>query len=476
MNDRAPPPARPLANVRAEEAVIGKIIGSADAYWEIAGMLKAEHFTVPHHREIFAAVAKCCEGGSGPTMSLLEAHLPISWEGVGDVEPTLQILVERASDVGSATDFVEGVLGAWRERERVAIGKIANQPGRSFEDIREAIEMRFAQVDDADRQHHTVTVGEVAGMALQRSAEAYENRGKRQVGIYTGIPEFDEVVGPMIPGTLVTLGAPSGHGKSAWLSQVFRNNAALNLDASRMNACGFLSMEMSEIQNGYRNLASMTGISIGKQIVGSFNEVEFEELRRAKGALEQMPIHIQARGRLTARQAGDEARKMVRRHGIKLLGIDHLRLYEPERPSWTEVQTIEHATAYNKALAKELDIVIIQLAQLTQESQKTSGWRFKSSSFYGGGMVKANSDIMLGIAVPVEYLRENQPEQPSSEEGNKIVRDTFDAWIKNMEIWKDRAEFVALKVRDGATSQWKTIDFDGPRLLFGNRDRVDIPF
>ena len=78
---------RALANVRAEEAVIGKIIGDANAYKSIAGQLRAEHFTQQHHRDIFDAVARSCEDGPGPSISLLESRLPLGWEGVGDVEP-----------------------------------------------------------------------------------------------------------------------------------------------------------------------------------------------------------------------------------------------------------------------------------------------------------------------------------------------------------------------------------------------------
>jgi replicative DNA helicase len=473
MNEHSVPQ-RPIANVRAEEAVIGKIIGSAESYWAIAGLLNAEHFTKPHHRNIFNAVAKCCETGSGPTMSLLEAWLPVEWEGVGSVEAVLQILVEKASDVGSATDFVDEILAAWRERERIAIGKIANVPGKSFEETREAIEARFKVIDDADRAKHSVGIGEAASGALHKAADAYQHKGKRAVGIETGIPEIDKVIGPMTPGTLVTIGARSGHGKSALLSQILRNNGGPSLDVTRINPSLFISMEMSAIQNGYRNLSSITGISVRKQIKGDFNEKEYEDLMRAQRLLNQMPIHIQDRGRMTARQVGAECRAAKRRYGTKLFGIDNLRLYEPEREHWTEVRTIEYATAYNKDLAKELDGVIIQLAQLTREDQKSGNWRFKDSAIYGGDMVKANSDILLGAALPIEWLRQNQPEPPSGE--NPKGREAFDEWLKNMEKWKDMAEFTAFKVRDGTSSQWKELEFHGARMMFGDIERESIPF
>jgi replicative DNA helicase len=101
-------------------------------------------------------------------------------------------------------------------------------------------------------------------------------------------------------------------------------------------------------------------------------------------------------------------------------------------------------------------------------------WRFKDSAIYGGDMVKANSDVLIGVALPIEWLRQNQPEPPS--EANPKGREIFDKWLKDMETYKDRAEFVAFKVRDGTSSQWKELDFHGPRMKFGNIEREDIPF
>jgi replicative DNA helicase len=473
MNEHTPLP-RALANVRAEEAVIGKIIGSAEAYWSIAGMIHAEHFTQLHHRQIFNAVAKACERGSGPSLSLLESTLPAEWDGVGSVEAVLPFLMEKAADVASASDFVEEILVAWRERERIEIGKIAVQPGKTFEQQKEAIESRFKAIEEADRVRHAVSIGEASEGSLRKSAEAYEHKGKRAVGIHTGIAEIDKAIGPMTPGTLVTVGARSGHGKSALLSQIFMNNAMPTLDPTAMNAAGFMSMEMSRLQNGYRNLSSMTGISVRKQIRGEFTEKEFEELNRAQRVLQKMPIYIQDRGRMTARQVGNECRAMNRRYGVKLFGIDNLRLYLPEHEHWTEIRTIEYATAYNKDLAKELDAVIIQLAQLTREDQKVGNWRFKDSAIYGGDMVKANSDVLIGVALPIEWLRQNQPEPPS--DAFPKNREIFDKWLKDMETYKDRAEFAAFKVRDGASAGWKELDFDGPRMMFGDLSREDIPF
>lgn len=473
MNDRMAT-IRPLQNIRAEEAVIGKIIASASAYWEISGRLKPEHFTVPHHRMIFDAVERCCQTSSGPSVTRLESMLPEEIEGVGATEAVLQILIEKAIDVGSPTDYVEDIMSAWRERERVAIGRIATQYGKSYEEIREAIEMRFRAIDDTDAVKHAAHIGEAAEGALRKAAEAHENAGRRVVGVQTGISIIDEMLGPLPGGTVVTIAAQSGHGKSGLLSQIMMNNAAPSLDPSAVRASHLFSMEMSREQNGYRNLASMTGISIRKQIQGDFNEREFQDLQRCQRKLKEMPIYIQDRSGLNIEEIASECRAASRRFGVRIFGLDHLKLIQPMKDNWTMVQTIEHATKRIKGIAKELDAVFFQLAQITKEGQKSAGWRFTKADIYGGGMVVENSDIVLGVTVPSVWLRENKPE-PAGESQPK-EREIFDRWVRNSETWKGRAEVASLKMRDGPTSGWKEVDFDGARIQFGSTALDDVPF
>lgn len=472
MNDRAST-VRPLQNVRAEEAVIGKIIVSAEAYWDISAILKMDHFTVPHHRSIYAAVAKCCEMSGKPSLSLLETWLPEQFDGVGDREAVLQILIEKASDVSSASDFVEDILSAWRERERVAIGKLANQPGKTYEEIRDAIDARIRAVEDADVGKHAAHIGDAAEKALRRAATAHQNFGKRVIGVQTGIKVIDDMIGPLPGGTVVIVAAPSGHGKSGLMSQIMVNNAAPSLDTSSVNPGQLFSMEMSEEQNGLRNLASMTGTSVRKQVKGDFTQKEFDALQRSQRRLAEMPIYILDRDDMNIMQIASECRAARRRRGIRLFGVDHLKLISPMKENWSPVQTVEHATRRFKGLAKELDAVFFLLAQITKEGQKSSNWRFTKADIFGGGLVE-NADVVLGVTVPTIWLRENKPEEGSSEIPKE--REVWQKWTSNIEKWTDKAEVAALKVRDGATVPWREIPFDGARMRFGADDLAEIPF
>lgn len=477
MNEHTTP-ARALANTRAEEAVIGKIIGSAEAYWSVADQLSAEHFTLAHHRDIWREVAKCCEDGEGLGMSLLESRLPVEWEGVGSVEAVLLILAEKASDVGSASDFVDELITTWKEREKIAISRIAAQPGLTADATREAIEARYRHHDDSDGISGPVRLEEAAEASLHRSSAAYQDRGtKRLAGVRTGVAEIDKAIGIITSGSVVTLAGASGHAKSALWAQICRNNAAPSLDTTTINPSFFFSLEMSEMQNGTRNLASMTGISVRKQNEGDFTEKEFDALQRAKRSLEDLPILIQDRSGLKTSQIISQMRAAHRRYAPKIYGIDHIKLVAPEKEHWDPMRTIAYFTTAMKAMAKETNSVIFNLAQLTREGQKTGNWRFTDNDVFGGGIVVENSDIVLGVAVPKVWLRKNKPDPAT--DGNRQAQqghDPLKAWVDNMERWNDRAEFAALKMRDGSGSEWLPVGFNGPRMTFGESETADIPF
>jgi RecA-family ATPase len=103
--------------------VLGKIICDEHAFWSIAYQLTIDDFTKPCHRDVFQAVAKACREGVSPSFSWLESHLPLEWDGEASVEALLAILREKASDVGSPTDYVHELISARQERERVASPK-----------------------------------------------------------------------------------------------------------------------------------------------------------------------------------------------------------------------------------------------------------------------------------------------------------------------------------------------------------------
>jgi replicative DNA helicase len=469
-------PNRAPENIRAEEAVIGKILVSAEDFWKVSDRLSADQFLLPHHRLIFSAVKECCETASGPTLSLLESKLPIQFEGVeGATEAVLAILIEKAADVSSALDFVDEIVLSWRERQRREISKIASQPDRTFDETRAALEAKLAEIDDHDRIRHAVTIGEAANHSVDRAAYAFEHRGKKAVGVLTKIPEIDHVLGPIIGGTTVTLAAPSGHGKSALASQILRNNAASSLDVSSIFPGLFLSLEMSSQQVAYRDLASLSGVSVKKQISGDFSPKEFQDLKAAQARLDDLPVFIQDRGRMTIKQIANECRIAARRYGVRQFAIDHLKLLEPEQEHWNTVRTVEYASAYTKDLCKELNGVIWQLAQITKEGQKASGWKFTRNDIYGGGLLFENSDIVIGLAIPTVWLRDNEPEPAS--ESNPKGREIRDQWVRDWEIWKGKAAVSVFKNRSGTSSKWKELAFDGPRMTFRSLSQEDdIPF
>jgi len=172
-------------------------------------------------------------------------------------------------------------------------------------------------------------------------------------------------------------------------------------------------------------------------------------------------ILIDETGRQTTSRICKKVRAMHRRYGLGCAAIDHVLLIKPDNPRWQKIETIEYAAMAFKELAKELDIPIFLLAQLTRGSQSSAtSWKFTDQALYGGDAIKQASDVMIGVTLPRKWLKQREPEEGSKD---------HDLWVGKMERWRDKAEIGALKMRDDDDGQWLTMPFDGATYTFGTR-------
>lgn len=457
-------------NHKAERAVLGAVLRSADAYFSVSAQLRADHFYLAEHQQIFGVVRDICEANQRLKPSLICARLPAANEQGIAVESTIGILLKEAEDIEAPLDFVDIIKADWKQRKlrdfAKFTAKIADTPGKLPEEKLVEISAQIEVITDAASDVGFTTFGQAAHEAVEETAQNYMKKGKGGIGLTTGIDELDALIGPMMPGMLVTVLAPSGHAKTALLAQILAAAASPSLDGSGSQASAFMSMEMRALEIARRKLAGELSITTRAQRSGDVTEGEFRNLKAATEYLRNLPIYFDDRGQMTPEEVVASLRKAKRLYNIRAAGIDHLKLLRAPRANWSIVQTIEHAVVLFKAAAKELGITIIQLAQLTQEATKRdSSWRPRDGDGYGGGALKENSDLMLASVLPAEWLKQREP--PDDDVGNN--RKIHDKWVSDRARWEGKAEFGALKIRDGSNGDWKTVRYDGPRMLFGER-------
>lgn len=467
MIDQGAPP----VSVEAEQALLGAVLMQSAAYFLAAEHVDEECFCEPLHAKLWSMMAGIIDGGRVlDPITLIVALGPDSESDVAGMKLREYVarIAANATSVISAPDYAKTIRSLWKRRRLMALGQqiaYRAQGGADEGDVDELL-------DDLDGELTGIRFGQnIAGVtwlkdaaneALRQTAENYEARDRIKIGLETGIKELDEMIGPMMAGDLITIAAPSGHGKTAIAAQILCAASTASLDSNQGRPAFFVSQEMGAAAIARRVMSSWTGISTRKQRAGSIDVSEYEALESAVRSTAQVKILFDESGRQTFSKIARKARAMKKLYGIGSMAVDHLRLIRPENQKMGAIETIEHAAMGFKDLAKELEIVIFQLAQLSRESQKSaSSWRFNDQSIWGGEMIKMASDVMLAVVIPGKWLRQRQPDPMDTKD--------YDKWARQTEEWRDGAEIGTLKVRDGDDGDWRRVEFSGARMIFGSQ-------
>lgn len=464
-------PAEELApphSIECEQSLLGAVLQQNDAYLLAAEFVDSEKFFEPIHGKLWDMVgAKINAGQRINAVTVITELGPDAQLGYGGITVSKYIarLVSEATSTIGAPDYAKTIRELWQRRQIMSLARdMMNRAQGGFDQI--GVDALIEEVDTelgAIRFGKDIVgacwIGEAAERSVDATAQAFQASGRP--GLDSGIQALDEIIGPMFPGDLITILAPSGHGKTALLTQLLCRAAEPSLDTYRGKPAFLISGEMQDIQIARRVMASSTGISTRDQKTGDVVQGQFETLTDAARNMKGLRVMVDGSGRQTASSIARKCRAMKKRYDIGSVGMDHYKLLKAENPRWSKVDIIEHASEVFKDLAKELDIVFFGLAQPTREAQKSERtWRFTDQSAYGGDTLKQNSDIFLSMAIPRKWLAQREPD-PSDQKAH-------DKWSGQMHRWIDKAEVGTLKVRDDEDGKWRELSFDGPRVLFGN--------
>lgn len=448
-----------LAN---ERAFIGCLLRNPHEYWDAKDLIRIEMLTDDAHRGIYEAVGDLMERGRQVSSSTLQASLPEEYDDGKPYVALIAVLKENAAEAGSALDYADVIREEFKRRRVLNLvqkaGNAAKDPAKSTDDILAEIETELLSTVRDSEFSNIKWLHEAAQESLSSTAENYRVKEEIQIGLRTGIQELDSLVGPVMGGDLVTLAAPSGHGKTTLAMQIIHHAARPGVGKPAF----FVSMEMQATQIARRAMAAWAEVSVRKQRAGDIEMFEYERLRSAAARAAEVQILIDETGRQTTSRICKKVRAMHRRYGLGCAAIDHVLLIKPDNPRWQKIETIEYAAMAFKELAKELDIPIFLLAQLTRGSQTSaSSWRFTDQALYGGDAIKQASDVMLGVTLPRKWLKQREPDENDAR--------AHDEWVRKMEHWKDRAEIGALKMRDDDDGNWLQMPFCGSTYTFGTR-------
>jgi replicative DNA helicase len=460
----------PPQSIEAEQALLGACLLNNEALDRIGDAVDPHHFFDPLHGRIFETLRDVVAGGRSATPVTLkpffENEKPI---GGITVPQYLGRLVTHATSVINARDYARTVRDAYERRQLILIGEemvgVAYEAVSDFtpqQQIEEAEARLYALSQNKATTAHDWTADTGISSTIDMIAAAY-TRDSGLSGISTGFPALDKDLGGLAPSDLIILAGRPAMGKSALAANIAMNVARAQVQAFETGGgepgeVSFYSLEMSAEQLLMRQLASDTGISSIRMREGRISEDEFRRITQAGEAIQRFPLHIDTSGALTIHQLMARARRRKRMHKTRLIVVDYLQLMASGERGENRVQEVTKITTGLKAMAKELDVPVIALSQLSRQVENREDKRPQLADLRESGSIEQDADIVLFVYREEYYVSRREPPAEKYE--------AHMTWESEMEACRGRAEVIRGKHRHGSTGI-TYLSFNGPLTRFG---------
>jgi replicative DNA helicase len=475
-------------NFEAEQALLGAILLNNRAYERVSEFLRPEHFADPVHGRIFAASGKLIERGQMANPVTLKSYFEADG-GLAEIggTPYLAQLANAVVSVINAEDYGKLVFDLHLRRELIGLGEDIVNSAFTLDLDSSAMD----QVGGAEaRLYDLATTGQIEGgfetfnavlISAVASAEAAHKRQGKLSGVPTGLIDIDSKLGGLHESDLLILAGRPSMGKTALATNIAFNAARSYREET--DALGrkkgvdgaivaFFSLEMSAEQLATRILAEQAEIASHKIRQGELGNDEFERLVVAAQDLHRLPLFIDDTPALTISAVRTRARRLKRQHGLGLIVIDYLQLLRgSSSQSENRVQEVSEITRGLKALAKELDVPVIALSQLSRAVESREDKRPQLSDLRESGSIEQDADVVMFVFREQYYLERAEPGKRPDESDEKF-NDRHAKWQQRCEEVWNTAEVIIAKQRHGPVGTVR-LSFRGEYTKFGNLANAD---
>lgn len=472
----------PPHNLEAEAALLGAILGNNNNFHKIVDFLSAEHFAHAAHGRIFAAIAALIDRGMLANKTTLRTYFEQDG-GLAEIGgPGFLAEIQRAAGgILNVEQYGRLVRDLYLRRRLIEVGEDCvndahdARPDSSAEDALERAERRLFTLAESGQTSRGFTSLGGATIRAVKQAEAAIRRESRITGVTTGLRDVDRALGGLHRSDLVILAGRPGMGKTALATNIAFNAAEAALgekDPESGAVVAFFSLEMSAEQLALRILAERTGVALEKIRTGEIKAQEFTRFVEESRRLSRMPVHIDDAGALSIGQLRARARRLKRTEGLGLVVVDYLQLLRADgQYGDNRVQEISEITRGLKALAKELEVPVLALSQLSRGVEQREDKRPLLSDLRESGSIEQDADVVMFVFREDYYLKNAEPRQREGETEEKFHERYF-RWQEHSARVYNTAEVNIAKHRHGPTASIKLF-FDGRLTKFGDLAESD---
>ncbi len=463
-----PPAATPLAlvpaaalphNIEAEAALLGALMIDNRLVEDVQLKLGSHHFFEPLHGRVYDAILKLVDRRMTAT--------PVTLKPLFDADPEmmaiggtayLATLTGQSAALIAARDFAQQIYDLALLREMIRVGR---EMATNAFDTASGVEP-LKQIEDAELALYKVAeAGEVAGsvktfgqatrLAIEMADRAMKSGGHLS-GYTTGLEALNAKIGGLHDSDLVILAGRPAMGKTALATNIafaaaarYLRDKADGVEESSGAGVAFFSLEMSADQLATRVLAEQSGVNSENLRMGKISQSEFNSLARAAGQLNELPLYIDDTPALTIAALRTRARRLKRQKGVGIIVVDYLQLLQGSAKASNEnrVQEISEITRGLKTLAKELQVPVLALSQLSRAVENREDKRPQLADLRESGTIEQDADIVLFVYREEYYHALKQPDEEDVEKYAK--------WKDRAEKLHGLAEVIVAKQRHGST-------------------------
>jgi len=471
-------------NVEAEAALLGALMIDNRLIEDVQLKLRPQHFFEPLHARIYEAILRLTDKNMVANPVTLKPLFDgdEAMKQVGGPAYLAQLTGSGAAVIG-ARDFAVQIYDLALLRALVGVGRdLVEGALDTSEEVAPLAQIERAETElykvaeEGGAEGKAKSFAEATREALEMAEKAL-NSGGHLSGFTTGLEALNSKIGGLHKSDLIIVAGRPGMGKSALgtnmafaAAQRFLRDTADGIEASKAAGApaALFSLEMSADQLATRILSEQSGITSEALRTGRISQQEFRELARAAAELENLPLYIDDTPGLTIAALRTRARRLKRQKNIGLIVVDYLRLlHGTGRGGGNEnrVQEISEISRGLKTLAKELDVPVIGLSQLSRAVEQREDKRPQLSDLRESGSIEQDADIVLFIYREDYYLKAVEPDYPMPNETDKLAK--YEEWNAKYSAAAGKAEVIVAKQRHGSTGIVR-VRFDGRTTKFSD--------
>jgi replicative DNA helicase len=453
-------------NIGAEQALLGAIISNNLALEKVENFLEPEHFSSKINGLIFKTLKKLISNDQIADLNTLKVFLENDSDFIsnGGISYLLKIS-ENSISIINSKQYGELIFDLFIRRKLIDVGTdLINDSYDNYEDQNSNIIIEKTESDlynltnDGDSQKGPKQFDDILSLTIDYAEKAYK-KSDEVVGLKTGLNDFDKKIGGLHKSDLIIIAGRPSMGKTAFATNIASNICNKKINNKKTNVL-FFSLEMSSEQLATRVLSEISQISSEGIRTGNLSKTDFEKIIKASEKLKELSLFIDDSPALTISSIRTRSRRLKRKHGLDLIIIDYLQLISGESKNLNDnrVKEISDITRGLKAIAKELNIPVVALSQLSRKVEEREEKRPQLADLRESGSIEQDADLVVFLYREEYYLARTEP--PEGTEKHVM-------WTSKMEKVHNIAEAIVAKHRHGPISRVK-LHFNSTNTKFSD--------